>query len=298
MTKEQVTQQIRAKIAISNIGEALRIFSEYISGKNKKLEYDLLLLTARFNANESAYFLGTLRQDYYEQTKAHINQGLTFLLRQIPDTGNGTDEPTIQHPVDRTTRSGGNKIIRILFVAANPDDHVQLDLEKEIIKILNILSRSRQAHSIVFNLVTSAKILDFIDAVQRLKPNIVHFSGHGAGRDGIVFENEKGESSLLNANALERLFKRFKSSVSCVVLNACHSHRQAIPISRQGIYVLGMNDAIGDKAAIDMSAGFYQSIGTETDYETAFDMAMVNIAVNRLDIDIPELWYNGEQVKT
>jgi len=256
----------------------------------------LLLLTSRFNSNESAYFLGTTSRESYDRTKAQINQGLTTHLRRIPEIGNVKKQPTSRSNSDSDTDKEADKIIRVLFIAANPSDQVQLKLEKEIINILNILSKSRQGHSIIFNLVTSAKVLDVIDAVHRLKPNIIHFAGHGEGKDGIVFEDERRVSVRLNTDALERLFERFKSTIKCVVLNACYSKEQAIPISRLGIYVVGMNDAIGDKAAIDISAGFYQSIGIETDYETAFDMALINNAVNRLDGNIPELWYNGKKI--
>ncbi|MEL6165347.1 MAG: hypothetical protein AAFR37_16880, partial [Cyanobacteria bacterium J06628_3] len=70
----------------------------------------------------------------------------------------------------------------------------------------------------------------------------------GTGDDGIVLENEIGQSLSMGTEALSRLFKLFAvKGVECVVLNACYSEVQAEAISQYIKYVVGMNNAIGDK---------------------------------------------------
>ena len=128
------------------------------------------------------------------------------------------------------------------------------------------------------------------------KPEIVHFSGHGTGINGIVVEDESGKSILFPNDGLERLFRLFKDNVKCVLLNACYSNEQASIISNYGIYVIGMNTAIGDNAAIDFAVGFYQSVGEGNNYNFAYEIAMVNISHNLHDSNTPELWFNDEKL--
>jgi hypothetical protein len=81
------------------------------------------------------------------------------------------------------------------------------------------------------------------------EPQIVHFSGHGGGEQGLALEDEAGQAQLVSADALARLFKLFEGKVECVLLNACYSEVQAEAICQHVNYVIGMNQAIGDKAA-------------------------------------------------
>ncbi|MBK8567358.1 MAG: hypothetical protein IPN76_29575 [Saprospiraceae bacterium] len=79
-------------------------------------------------------------------------------------------------------------------------------------------------------------------------------------------------------------------------MNACYSRIQAQEISAHGIYVIGMNKAIGDKAAIDFAVGFYQSLGEGNTFEFAYEIAMVNISPNLTDANTPEIWFNGNKI--
>jgi CHAT domain len=82
------------------------------------------------------------------------------------------------------------------------------------------------------------------------KPQIVHFTGHGAGKDGLAFEDGTGQPKLVDSDALANLFKLFSSRIECVVLNACYSQIQAEAIAQHIDYVIGMSQAIGDRGTI------------------------------------------------
>ncbi|BAZ18806.1 hypothetical protein NIES4071_106910 (plasmid) [Calothrix sp. NIES-4071] len=87
------------------------------------------------------------------------------------------------------------------------------------------------------------------------KPQIVHFSGHGVGDDGLILENETGNLQLVDTPALAQLFKLF-SSVECrSPMAPATSHAQATAIVEYVPYVVGMNKEIGDHAAIKESYG-------------------------------------------
>ena len=60
---------------------------------------------------------------------------------------------------------------------------------------------------------------------------------------------------ILSANS-----KLFKNKVECVLLNACYSQVQAQAIHQNIDYVIGMNRAVGDRAAIKLTVRFYDAI--------------------------------------
>jgi len=114
---------------------------------------------------------------------------------------------------------------------------------------------------------------DFRRAMLDLKPNIVHFCGHGSGKEGIAFEDENGLAKFMSAEALSGFFELFADTVECVVLNACYSEVQAKAIAEHIPYVVGMNKAIGDAAAIEFSVAFYDALGAGESIEFAYRLA-------------------------
>jgi hypothetical protein len=128
---------------------------------------------------------------------------------------------------------------KILFLASNPTDTGRLRLDQEVRNIEDGLRRSNERDQ--FELISSFAVR--IDELRRRllehSPQIVHFSGHGTGADGIVLENDKGESAPVPTDALADLFKLCAKHVDCVVLNACESDLQAEAISKHISYVIG-----------------------------------------------------------
>jgi hypothetical protein len=111
---------------------------------------------------------------------------------------------------------------------------------------------------------------DLRRALLDIEPQIVHFSGHGAGDDGIVVEDDNGKSKIVTTEALSNLFKQCAHHVECVLLNACYSEVQANAIVQHIDYVIGMRQAIGDPAAITFAMGFYDALGAGRCFETAY----------------------------
>jgi hypothetical protein len=105
-----------------------------------------------------------------------------------------------------------------------------------------------------------------------VNPQIAHFSGHGTSAGALCFENNLGEIHPIQPEALAALFEQFASHVRCVILNACYSSTQAEAIAKHIPYVIGMNQAIGDRAAIAFSVGFYQALGAGRSIEEAYKL--------------------------
>lgn len=159
----------------------------------------------------------------------------------------------------------------ILIFAANPIDEVRLSLDREVREIENGLRHSRKNFEIKQRWATRPK--DLRRALLDIKPTYVHFSGHGAGSEGIVLEGE-----LVTGEALAGLFGLFPN-IKCVVLNACYSTLQAQAITKVVDFVIGMNKEIGDSAAIEFSTAFYDALGAGESIEFAFALGRNAIQV-------------------
>lgn len=161
----------------------------------------------------------------------------------------------------------------ILILAANPTNTSRLRLEEEIREIDEGLRRANKREQCELKQKLAVRSRDFYRAILDYKPHIVHFCGHGAGQDGIVLEDDTGNIAFVQTNVLASMFKLFaKKGVQCVIFNACYSEVQAEAISQYVNYVVGMNKAVGDKAAVAFAVAFYDAIAAGYGVEEAYDL--------------------------
>lgn len=120
---------------------------------------------------------------------------------------------------------------------------------------------------------------DISRAVLEEKPAIVHFSGHGTAEGQLCFEDATGKVNAVEPEALTALFQLVSNHVKCVVMNACYSATQSEGIAQHIDYVVGMDKAISDKAAITFAVGFYQALGAgkNVDVDRAYKFGCVQI---------------------
>jgi two-component system nitrogen regulation response regulator GlnG len=174
----------------------------------------------------------------------------------------------------------------ILFLAANPVGTTELALGREARAIQDELERS--GHRDQFEFVTrwAVEPLDLIRELRKLKPTVVHFSGHGgwprgtksrpsvvvSSRDvdtaegeqnhtGLFFQGLDGLPQLVTAAALRDTFGAAGASVKLVVLNACYSAVQADALLEHVDCVVGSRGSLRDDAARAFAIGFYGGLG-------------------------------------
>jgi hypothetical protein len=122
------------------------------------------------------------------------------------------------------------------------------------------------------------------------KPQIVHFSGHGSKAGEIILVDSHGSPKPVNPAALRALFETLKDNIRLVILNACYSKKQAEAITQVIDCAIGMNDAIGDEAAITFAASFYRAIGFGRSIKQAFDQGIVALLLEGIpEENKPEL---------
>lgn len=173
-------------------------------------------------------------------------------------------------------------MISILFLAADPTDASRLRLGEEAREIQEKLRLAKLRDDFEFQQRTSVRPTDISQALLDTNPQIVHFSGHGTSAGAICVEDNARQIHPIQPDALAALFEQFKTQVDCVVMNACYSEIQARAISHHIRFVIGMNQAIGDRAAIAFSIGFYQAIGAGRSVEEAYKLGCVQIRLHNI----------------
>ncbi|MEH2314514.1 MAG: CHAT domain-containing protein [Nostoc sp.] len=200
---------------------------------------------------------------------------LTWLRRTLLNAQNVMRRKSWQPPqpeeiLQIVTHKKSSPMKTILILAANPNNSTPLRLGEEVREIDEGLRRSQKRDQFRLKQKWAVRAADVRRALLDYEPQIVHFCGHGSGNEGLVLEDENGQSKLVTTEALANTFELCAEHVECVLLNACYSEVQAEAIVEHIDYVIGMNDAIGDAAAIHFATGFYDALGAGKSIEIAY----------------------------
>ncbi len=168
----------------------------------------------------------------------------------------------------------------ILMLTANPTNTQKLKLTEEIEEIERALQRNQRHQQFEFKAQMAVTPNEVRQALLDYQPHFVHFSGHGAAELGIILENEQGKHQYLSTDTLAQVFEPYRHQIECVILNACFTAVQASAIVKHINYVIGMNQPIDDRAAIQFTIGFYDALAANESIETAFEMGRYTIAAN------------------
>ena len=177
----------------------------------------------------------------------------------------------------------------ILFLSSNPVTTAELDLGetklnlgREIQDSINTIEKSIDEARFSVKPIQAVRPKDLQDTLLKVKPNIVHFCGHGV-ENGLILEDDAGQPVLLSKEALAETFRLFSNQIECVILNACFTVFQAEEIVKYINYVIGMNQPILDRSAIAFSRGFYSALGAGKSISEAFDFGRNRILLELSD---------------
>jgi hypothetical protein len=172
--------------------------------------------------------------------------------------------------------------IKILFLAANPQDITRFQIDNEMRAIDQALRITEYRDRFDLRSHWAVCYSDLQELLLRYKPHIVHFSGHGSQMGEITLAGEHGVHPV-TADALSSLFSILKDNLRCVVLNACYSEVQARAIATHIDCVIGVSGAIGDQAALNFASSFYQALGYGRSLKEAFDLGRTAINLANLE---------------
>lgn len=157
-------------------------------------------------------------------------------------------------------------------MAAAPDDKIYVNVVKEGTEIQQTLDGQRDKFQFFHSLGITKD--HFLDDLERYRPDILHFSGHGTEYSSLVFQ----DGDELSSKQLEKTFQSLPFKISVVFLNACYSKQQARSISKYVDYIIGMKKAVSDEAAIIFSSKFYKSLLKNINYKEAYNDAIAYLS--------------------
>lgn len=202
-----------------------------------------------------------------------------------------------ERPVSRKGKAFNKDFLKILFVAAYPDDKHRLDVEFD--EILSKTIENMQAGDIVLlppTLETSYEKL--LLRLKKDKPNIIHYSGHST-EEGLCLRDENGATQLLRNNELKALFQN-RTYMKLIFLNSCYSAVQSEIISKEGIYVLGLKEEIESVTAKEFAKKFYVGFAAQEKpfrIETALNIGCQNFLKSYpCHSHLISLWKDGKEI--
>lgn len=215
-------------------------------------------------------------------------------------TNNGTTATTETPPSVQEAK----KVI--LFVAANPQGKNEVSAGREKQNIGDAIREGelRDKYELKDNFATNVKV--FLRLLKSCKPTIVHLSMHGGANNGVLFEDENGNTDYVTAEDLASFFELVNTEervIECVVLSACNSDEHANAVSKYVPFVIGMAGPIPVPAAIEYTSGFYSSLLEGDDYASAHKTAKILLKRYASKIkydgdiaipDIPKLFINNQ----
>jgi tetratricopeptide (TPR) repeat protein len=168
---------------------------------------------------------------------------------------------------------------RILFLASDPANAAHLALDEECREIEQKIRSSDYRSRVEFITKWAIRPDDLLEYLNRYRPHVVHFSGHGTPNSEIALMDQDRKAKFVSEAALTQVFAALRDNIRVVVLNACYSVSQAAAIAQEVECVVGMNSAIGDHAARVFAAAFYRAIGYGRSVEEAFDQGRAALSV-------------------
>lgn len=301
-----IQQQVRA----GNLRQAIASGLQYAQSRQLEAATDWSMLQARWQKLSRDERIGILSYSEATQERNRITMSILDMAGELEQAASKPSSPL---PISPSPEPAATEP-RILFLAANPTDTTRLKLQDEFVWISRHLQDSRFRLLSEWAVTTSS----LQQAILKHRPQIIHFSGHGAAgapdptqktagsralhtRDtaadelgGIFLEDPSGRggSKYVKGQALEELFSIIIQvfPLEVVVLNACYSEPQAKAINRHVPYVIGMSREIQDKSAIQFSSSFYMALSQTEQVKLAYQLAcnQINIAGGS-DASVPVL---------
>jgi hypothetical protein len=164
--------------------------------------------------------------------------------------------------------------IKILFLSANPTDISRIRLDEEVRQVDERIRLGECREQLALIPHFAVRPADVRQTLLRHRPHVLHFSGHGSPTQGIVLEDDRGQTKLVSTEALAALFRAIKDNLRVVVLNACYSGLQAEGISQVVDFTIGMLKEIGDHSAVVFSAAFYEGLAYGRSVQESFDLGV------------------------
>ncbi len=183
------------------------------------------------------------------------------------------------------------EVLRVLFLGAASEGDLRID--REIKRIENAVRASTHRDLVEVHPIMAATQSDVLDGLARIRPHVVHFSGH-SNEDFLLFDrdvDERNEGESLSAELFARAIGAVDDPPILVVLNSCKSAAQLDGLVETAVpFAIGMSDSIGNGDAIGFASRFYACLAEGQSIIASYELATIDMEMLGLpDADLPTM---------
>jgi hypothetical protein len=183
-------------------------------------------------------------------------------------------------------------MVTVLLFASEPRDQDPVDLDKEIREIMQEIDDARFGDRITLRSWLATQAFDLIPNLNRHRPHMVQFSGHGEP-DGVLMMGPRDRSEPLATDRLIQMFKWTCDDLRIVFYNICDSEMHARATADLVEASIGMRGAINDMSARTFAGALYSGLAFGRSVHQAFQQACAAIG-DLPDRSAPQLFFRED----
>lgn len=299
---EKKINEDKQRIAKTKSASTIKAKQRSIQQNSKKLSasYDKLAKVERRIGEISKNLeneKGKLMKEENKQQKKHVQaekrhqKELQKNMKAIENSLNKQEIKHTQMQQDILDLQHVPEKINILFITSSPRDQTLLSPDEEVREIEDKIRKSEYRDSISFFTRWAARPLDMLQAINEIKPTIIHFSGHGSETADLAFQDDLGHTKLVSKEGIVQSIATVTEDVKMIFFSSCFTHQQAEEIVEYVDAAIGMMEEIRDDSARIFAAYFYSAIGFGYSISKAFEQAKAALMLEDIpEESIPELY--------
>ncbi|KPJ65985.1 hypothetical protein AMJ44_09145 [candidate division WOR-1 bacterium DG_54_3] len=205
--------------------------------------------------------------------------------------------------------------LRLLVVVSSPTGLVELNTEREIGIIQEVLDPARREGSLEIDYLEIATLTNLRSKIKHFQPHILHYTGHGGkepltNETYLACEDDDGEVRPIFGHDLRRI-SQDSDSLQLVVLSGCMTAQTHHHDALKGVgttllqdslpAVLAMQYSILDKSGIEFAGKFYEELGKGSSVREAVNEVRLRLyelrGKDRADWGLPALYLRTSEIR-
>lgn len=179
--------------------------------------------------------------------------------------------------------------VTVMLFASEPRDQPRPDLDREIREILAKIDEATFGHRIILRAWPAAQAFDLIPGMNRHKPHMIQFSGHGTA-DGMLMMGPHDRSEPITADRLIQMLRWTGENLRVVFFNICDSGPHARAAAQFADAAIGIQGQMHDTPARNFAAYLYSGLAFGNSVKRAFHQACAAIG-DEPDSVMPQLFF-------
>jgi len=161
------------------------------------------------------------------------------------------------------------------LLASNAVDTVDPRTADEIRRIYDVIQSATHRDCFQRHLHPALRVSDITKRLLSHNPHILHVSGHARPTEGLVLEDDNGNTAKIKCDDLVNLVltPADEAHLKLVFFSFCYSEACADAISEKVPYAIGVKNQIRSKSLRFFSEAFYEALASDRSVQCAFDNA-------------------------